>query len=1062
MLYHAKMGGGRIAMPGQQLAKLSRPKLYDAIVRERLFRSLDEKREHPVVWIAGPPGSGKTTLVASYLEKTSAQAIWYLLDKGDSDPASFIYYLAQAIGAAHRASGKPLPLLTPEYLPDLEGFARRFARTTFQRLPEGYLLVLDNYHEIAADSPLHRMLNAMSAEVPNSANLIVISRAPPPPVFGRARVGGTIETLEWEELRLDPEETAAIVARRRGFDAKAVAAIHSQSGGWVAGVRLLLERAGSEATSDVAVRPEMLERTFDYFASEILGAAPAALQEFLLRTAFLPRFTAQIAAVVSGDDRAARYLEELYTKRLFVDRRAATELTYQYHDLFRAFLRSRAVETFPPEEVAALTSQSGQLLLAAHLAEEAFGLFVQAGDWTAAEQIFLEQAQELIARGRWKTLEDWGNALPPVRFEANPWLWYWLGRSKALVNASEAFPMLETAYGAFRDRADNFGQLLCAATVVETLHFVVEHWDRMGLWLERVQKGLERQLDPLSPDDELRIHAALFWAADNSFDPASPIVAPSVAKTVELLPHCTDVNLRVSVANMLQYHCERYLDHEVARIAAREARPFLDSPDLSPDRHALYYLAEGFAHIYFAEHREAFECYDRADALIAANGLVGRDHIAGVWRTFTECAAGQFEAAKATLARTETLNALDLHVITSLLEQARSWVAFGEGDIARALEHNQRSIDIAVRLGPYSAISILLPNHAYMLITCGQHSQAPAVLNRIRKERRLVDFNHVGGAIALLEAWAAHRSGDPVRCEEYLREGLALARDRRDRLRIRWYPKALEELLPIAFERDIQPEAARLLISECSLTPTPSAPEQWPWGVRIYTLGRFEVLVNEKPLEFGRKAPKRTIALLKALIAMGGKDIAEQRLADALWPDLEGDAGLESLAAALHRLRRLLGGNEAIRQSNGTLSLSNRHCFVDAWAFEAGALTADTAPSALRLYRGDFLEGDADAPWSVSMREHLRGRFIRAIQSIGDALEKSGCYCEGLEYYTRGIEADDLVEPFYQGAIRCFYQLDRAAEAASMFRRLRQTLSLTLGVPPSAESQKLFETLRTK
>ena len=96
------------------------------------------------------------------------------------------------------------------------------------------------------------------------------------------------------------------------------------------------------------------------------------------------------------------------------------------------------------------------------------------------------------------------------------------------------------------------------------------------------------------------------------------------------------------------------------------------------------------------------------------------------------------------------------------------------------------------------------------------------------------------------------------------------------------------------------------------------------------------------------------------------------------------------------------------------------------------------------------------------MREHLRGRFIRAIQSIGDALEKSGRYCEGLEYYTRGIEADDLVEPFYQGAIRGLFQLDRAAEAASMFRRLRQTLSLTLGVPPSAESQKLFETVRTK
>jgi hypothetical protein len=41
-------------------------------------------------------GAGKSTLAATYLEEAQLSGVWYQLDAGDSDPATFFYYLREA------------------------------------------------------------------------------------------------------------------------------------------------------------------------------------------------------------------------------------------------------------------------------------------------------------------------------------------------------------------------------------------------------------------------------------------------------------------------------------------------------------------------------------------------------------------------------------------------------------------------------------------------------------------------------------------------------------------------------------------------------------------------------------------------------------------------------------------------------------------------------------------------------------------------------------------------------------------------------------------------------
>jgi LuxR family maltose regulon positive regulatory protein len=161
------------------LAKLSRPRLFDVLPRQRLFEALDQALERSCLWIYGPPGAGKTALVASFLEGRARDGIWYQVDDGDRDVSAFFYYL----GLAAPSGDPPLPLLTPEYLADTPSFTRRFFRLLCARYTAPALIVLDNYQHLGAETALHRLIATAIGELPDHVHLIVVSREPPPQAF---------------------------------------------------------------------------------------------------------------------------------------------------------------------------------------------------------------------------------------------------------------------------------------------------------------------------------------------------------------------------------------------------------------------------------------------------------------------------------------------------------------------------------------------------------------------------------------------------------------------------------------------------------------------------------------------------------------------------------------------------------------------------------------------------------------------------------------------------------------------------------------------------------------
>lgn len=109
-----------------RIAKINRPKAPGVLLRQRLFAKLDQIRDKPVIWVSAPGGSGKTTLVSSYIDSRKLRCLWHTVDARDADPATFFYYLGLALLGKVSGRRKTLPHLTPERLPGIKTFARRY------------------------------------------------------------------------------------------------------------------------------------------------------------------------------------------------------------------------------------------------------------------------------------------------------------------------------------------------------------------------------------------------------------------------------------------------------------------------------------------------------------------------------------------------------------------------------------------------------------------------------------------------------------------------------------------------------------------------------------------------------------------------------------------------------------------------------------------------------------------------------------------------------------------------------------------------------------------------
>lgn len=320
-------------------------------------RLRDALAAHRAVLLAAPAGSGKTALlVRALLPPPDGHGVaWVSLDPGDD-----LSRLLECLLAALDPFDLPWRVAPEGLLAGSvadAGSRQRAADVLAAALSAAELergaIVLDDLHHLVDEAAQHWLARLLE-RLPPQWTLILASRETPVALLARTAAAGELATFGEAELRFGPAEVAAWCADL-GLPAETSQALHARTAGWAAGLRLALSGARGPAPSATIDRA-----SFDYLATEVLAHLDPGLRAFLLDCSVLHELDQARCGALTGDTHAARWLDEIERRSLFVTVVDESTGTLRLHDLFRDALQHR-LRVERPEDEARLRLRAARL-----------------------------------------------------------------------------------------------------------------------------------------------------------------------------------------------------------------------------------------------------------------------------------------------------------------------------------------------------------------------------------------------------------------------------------------------------------------------------------------------------------------------------------------------------------------------------------------------------------------------------------------------------------------------------------------------------------------------------
>src|SRR5437667_1467626 len=303
-----------ISAAGGRAAGAARSGLID---RHDLVAALDHAAGKTVTIISAPAGSGKTSLLRAWADRSGQDRRIALMPVQPGQPDAQLFWLA-LLGAVRAATGGAEP---PPAAPGFNGQAMvDKVRSELAASGGPVVLIIDDLHELGSAEAAEQ-LTTLLTRLPPGIHAVVATRRDPPLRLHRLRLAGELAEIRAAQLRFTAEETRKLLtAAGITLPDPVVATLHHRTEGWAAGLRLAaLSLAGHPHPERFVAEFSGSDRTVaEYLMAEMLDRQPPEVQRLLLRTCMLDRVNGELADLLTGATGSERILLDLEDANAFV------------------------------------------------------------------------------------------------------------------------------------------------------------------------------------------------------------------------------------------------------------------------------------------------------------------------------------------------------------------------------------------------------------------------------------------------------------------------------------------------------------------------------------------------------------------------------------------------------------------------------------------------------------------------------------------------------------------------------------------------------------------------